>query len=115
MRIDCPSCKAAYNVELPHLGDKPIEVKCAKCHNKFSVKKDVASDQAPEQESPETNQETPTVAAVQEDADLDGLMDDILTDAAPEEEPQVAETTAEQDDMDLDGLMDDILTDAAPS
>ena len=37
MKISCPDCQASYDVNLPNLTEKGVQVKCAKCQNSFLV------------------------------------------------------------------------------
>jgi predicted Zn finger-like uncharacterized protein len=54
MKIVCPHCQAAYEVDIPGLKTKDVDVKCARCKSKFIVKKygsdaeNISSDQAVE-------------------------------------------------------------------
>ena len=132
MRIDCPSCKAVYDVELPGLGKKPVSVKCAKCQNKFTVQKpsspapDLSKDKSvasqsnsganDESKKDKPKSKNPELKSSSADQDLDSLLSNIMDEefsagsTPPEEETPVSES-ASSEDMDLDGLMDDIMAD----
>ena len=41
MKIVCTHCQASYEVNIPSLDEKGVEVKCAKCQNMFLVKPEI--------------------------------------------------------------------------
>ena len=45
MRIICTHCRVGYQVNLPPIKEEGIEVKCARCHQKFMVKPQVGTGQ----------------------------------------------------------------------
>jgi predicted Zn finger-like uncharacterized protein len=45
MKITCTHCRVGYQVNLPPIKEEGIEVKCARCHQKFMVKPQVRSGQ----------------------------------------------------------------------
>ena len=63
MKIVCPHCQAAYQVDIPGLKTKDVDVKCARCKSKFVVKKH-GSDE--EQNSPEQTVESLAGGAISE-------------------------------------------------
>ena len=41
MKITCTHCQVGYQVNLPPIKEEGLEVKCARCHQKFMVKPQV--------------------------------------------------------------------------
>ena len=109
MKIVCHHCQAAYQVEIPGLKTKDVEVKCARCKSKFVVKKhgsDVEADSPAELvealaggiASESQSEETPPEARMEKSS-------------IPEQE-SAAENSSDldfEDDNKLDDYLDKIL------
>ncbi len=92
MRIVCPQCQAAYQVDLPDLDNSGMEVKCVKCQNIFQVTKE---DSTPQDSAPASPAKSPSEKKPDKDQD-DGQKSDSGEIPLPEEY--------------LEDLMDDFAT-----
>ena len=81
MKITCTHCRVGYQVNLPPIKEEGIEVKCARCHQKFMVKPQVRPGQ---QTSTEAQSQTATAKSPQKQGaasvdDLSHLLDNLLS------------------------------------
>ncbi len=80
MKIICTHCRVGYQVNLPPIKEEGIEVKCARCHQKFMVKPQVRPGQ---QTSTEAQSQIATAKSPQKQGtasvdDLSHLLDNLL-------------------------------------
>jgi predicted Zn finger-like uncharacterized protein len=107
MKIVCPHCQAAYQVDIPGLKTKDVDVKCARCKSKFIVKKH-GSDE--EENSPE--QSVDALAGAVISGTLAGKKDTVSEAESVEPSIPEKEASAEQGndlDFDDDNKLDDYL------
>ncbi len=98
MKIKCPICKTGYQVNFPHLDEAGVQVECAKCHNHFLVKPEMAASHAASSSYSEPEEDLVTDSSYPNEEEFQ--------DASQEEPPSGQENSEPQD---LDRLLDDIL------
>ena len=105
MKISCPDCQASYDVNLPNLTEKGVQVKCAKCQQSFLVtpaESPVRSTGSPLSDSLEDKNQT--------EDDLDGMLDRLI-----DEEYENGGEDLTESEPDLDNMLDDLISgDTAP-
>ena len=126
MKIQCPTCKATYQVNFPNLTEKGVAVECAKCHKKFLVKPEAttptpspkaeqtektftAPPSAQKEDKPEVNVAPPPVESpvtAGSDDSFDNFLDDLIQKET--QTPEKKSATVAQD-AGLDNFMDDIM------
>ena len=109
MKIVCPECQAAYEIDVPESPAKNLSAKCAVCNSKFTIKKEPLVKSSHSQSSmagPPLAQIDSGLAPDSTDDFLSGLQEDRkdLQDLNQNQE----ESTAE-DDKNLDDYLDQLL------
>ena len=111
MKIICTHCQVGYQVNLPPIKEEGIEVKCARCHQKFMVKPLVRPGQ---QTSTEAQSQIATAKSPQKQGtasvdDLSHLLDNLLDEhlapgtTKPAETPLNVEKAPETETVDTTG------------
>ena len=80
MKIICTHCRVGYQVNLPPIKEEGIEVKCARCHQKFMVKPQVRPGQqaSTEVQNQMTAVKSPHKQGTASVDDLNHLLDNLL-------------------------------------
>jgi len=108
MKIVCPECQAAYEIDVPDSPSKDLSAKCAVCNTKFPIKKRSLAKSNPAHDSmtgPHLAQIDSGLAPDSTDDFLSGLQEDLEN----IEKPDLLHD-ASTDDKTLDDYLDQLLT-----
>ncbi len=109
MKIVCPECQAAYEINVPESSGKDLSAKCAVCNNKFPIKKKTLAEASHAQDSmdgPPLAQIDSGWAPEPTDDFLSGLQED--PEGFGDLDPNGKESSSE-DDKNLDDYLDQLL------